>query len=314
MITTMRKTLFMLAAMALMLVGCKEKGNIPNPGDNANNLPNKEVETLDVDDDADLIKELEAKGIKTITVAQALEIGSTLANQAYTSEWYYVKGIVTTAPTWGSRDGKNHATMRIADDVQDIKTFYCYQVYGENGNGWPQQGFGLNKGNVVVIRCQIKKYGADVENHYDAYVYASTFHIKTVGNGTKENPYLPSDVVALHGTKTGNAYVRGYIIGAAADETKDFSPSNIGVNPETGIYRASNIVIADTKEVAEQEKMIPVQLLSTASYKATRDALKLNEHPENIGKEVVLYGSLKCIDTFLKGAPCLTEVTEYTIK
>lgn len=310
----MRKTLFMLAAMALMLVGCKEKSNVPSPGDNANNLPNKEIEAVEVDDDTELVKELEAKGIKTITVAEALEIGAPLASQAFTSETYYVKGIVTAAPTWGSRDGKNHATMRIADDIQDIQTFYCYQVYGENGNGWPQQGFGLNKGNVVVIKCQIKKFGSDIENHYDAFVYASTFHVKTVGDGSKENPYLPSDVMALHGTKTGNAYVRGYIIGAAIDETKDFTSDNIGENPETGNYRASNIIIADKMEATGLEQMVPVQLLSTASYKPVREALKLNEHKENIGKEVVLYGSLKSKADFLKGTPCVTEVTEYTIK
>lgn len=317
-IFAMKKYFLFLAVLAITLVGCEEKNNIPNPSDNSHNLPNRDVDAFEVDDATEIDSLLAAKGIKPLTVAEALEKGAALETGKYTSQWFYIKGIVQSVSDWGSRESsgvtKTHVTFNLVDDPLSLDRFYCYQVYGDGGQSWPVKGFGIERGNVVVLYCQIKKFGTTIENHYDAYVWANSFHVRTVGDGTMEKPYLPSDVRVLRGTKSGSAYVRGFILGAAADETKDFSTSNIGVNPETGNYRASNIVIADTKNADDVEKMVPVQLLSTGSYKPTRDALKLNEHPDNIGREVLLYGSLKAIDSFLKGAPCVTEVTEATLK
>lgn len=101
------------------------------------------------------------------------------------------------------------------------------------------------------------------------------------GNGTKENPYTPEEVMALTADQTG-VYVKGYIVGSATGASwKDsFSTSTIGASQ-------SNIGLADSSSEDKAEYVMPVALVANTD---TRNALQLSSHPENIRHQVIIYG------------------------
>lgn len=102
------------------------------------------------------------------------------------------------------------------------------------------------------------------------------------GNGTKDNPY---SVAAVQGGATGSdVWVKGYIVGWVDGMTlADGAKFNASATVQ------SNILIADTKTANTVAAVIPVQLPAGDA----RNALNLQTHPENLGKEVLLQGSLE---------------------
>ncbi|MDE6402835.1 MAG: hypothetical protein K2K86_03390, partial [Muribaculaceae bacterium] len=103
------------------------------------------------------------------------------------------------------------------------------------------------------------------------------------GDGTKEAPYTVAQV--LGGATGSSAWITGYIVGTVTDKS-------IQTDAEFGTANANaaNILIAATPDVTDYTQCVPVQLTSGS---ATRAALNLKDHPENLGKEVKIEGSLE---------------------
>lgn len=81
--------------------------------------------------------------------------------------------------------------------------------------------------------------------------------------------------------------VKGYIVGYVSGN--DVSSTSFTSNGA----KETNIVLADSPLETDHTKCIAVQLSTSSSYKATRDALNLKAHPDNLGKCVTILGTLE---------------------
>ena len=109
------------------------------------------------------------------------------------------------------------------------------------------------------------------------------------GTGTLETPYTVRG--AALNQNGGLAWVKAYIVGYIPQSTGDDGPSYTisDVMFSTDGAPATNIVIADNPNEKDINNCMAVQLPSGD----VRSALNLADHPENIGKEIMLYGTME---------------------
>ncbi len=113
--------------------------------------------------------------------------------------------------------------------------------------------------------------------------------------GSKRTPYTVSEAREYQG-KTG-VWVEGYIVGG-------FSGTNIGsFTNDLDLVKNSVIAMADTPGETDTGKIIAVELSSGN----IRDALNLEENPDNFNKKVIIKGDS---ETYY-GAPGLKSPKEY---
>ena len=127
-----------------------------------------------------------------------------------------------------------------------------------------------------------------------------------VAENTKDTPYDVIKALTLTTDKgTAIAWVKGYIVGGV----KEGNDANVVDTPEdvefgvSGI-RNSAILIAASKEDTDYRNCLVIGF--SYDSPAARPLLTLVEHPENLGKEVVLLGTLK----YAFGAPGMKTITE----
>ena len=117
----------------------------------------------------------------------------------------------------------------------------------------------------------------------------------TNGDGTRQNPFTVSDVMAKASAAAGPYWVKGYIVGQvpgkALAETEFAEPFTTATNQETGAVLTynTNIMIAEAADVTDYNKCVPVQLPSGP----VRMALNLPENGQMLGQAVLLYGKLE---------------------
>ncbi|GAA6257509.1 hypothetical protein F070042J6_33610 [Bacteroides sp. f07] len=105
------------------------------------------------------------------------------------------------------------------------------------------------------------------------------------GGGTKEDPY---NIETAQKKQDGSiAWVQGYIVGCVDGEGKTIATESKFEAPFT---IASNILIADTPNETNYKNCIPVQLVGGSDV---RTALNLKDNAGNLGKIVMIYGSLE---------------------
>lgn len=109
------------------------------------------------------------------------------------------------------------------------------------------------------------------------------------GTGTQEDPY--SIRGAALNQNGGLAWVKAYIVGYIPLSTGDDGPSYTisDIVFSTDGAAASNIAIASAPNETNINNCMAVQLPSGD----VRSALNLADHPENIGKEIMLYGTME---------------------
>ncbi|MDE7334878.1 MAG: hypothetical protein K2N10_01020 [Muribaculaceae bacterium] len=105
---------------------------------------------------------------------------------------------------------------------------------------------------------------------------------EAAGTGSKDDPYTVTAAMS----KSGTAWVKGYIVGAM--NTAD--SNNYIFESAAPFSVVANLYIAETPDETETSRMLPVQLVSGT---AVRTALNLKDNPANLGKEVILQGSLE---------------------
>lgn len=243
-----------------------------------------------------------------ITCAKAREIASALESGVVTSETYYVYGIVKK---FGSKhaDGiaqYGNATFYMVDKQGDSDDFEAYQVYNLNKEKYTSEDQ-IAVGDRVVVCCHITNYNGTYETagKGDGYVYWSSnpkAGITTGGgeenpnpdvtnDGSEAHPFTAADVIALNNTKTGNYYVKAYIVGqvkagatSAANNCEFAAPFTANDNGAN-----SNMLVAAAATGATESNVVFVQLPTGA----VRDGLNVVQNEGNLGKEVLLYGSLE---------------------
>lgn len=109
------------------------------------------------------------------------------------------------------------------------------------------------------------------------------------GTGTKDSPYTVKG--ASLNQNGGYAWVKAYIVGYIPVSTGDGGPSYTISDVVFGADGAGapNIVIASSPDSKDINDCMAVQLPSGD----VRNALNLQAHPENLGKEVMLYGTME---------------------
>lgn len=103
------------------------------------------------------------------------------------------------------------------------------------------------------------------------------------------------------GINSTDRWVRGFIVGYVKGNhisTAVFATGNI----------ASNVLLADSPDEQDYNKCIAIQLpTSSAACKTVRTAINLYEHPDNLGKQVIIKGKL---DHYM-GPLGLKEASDY---
>ena len=114
-----------------------------------------------------------------------------------------------------------------------------------------------------------------------------------VGDGTADNPYTVEDVIALNNTSKGPHYVKGFIVGqvngASIKGGLDTEAPFVGSTNSDGTVatQGTNLMIASV--AGDTINMVAVQLPKGG----LRDEFNLVDHPEMLGVEVLICGSLE---------------------
>lgn len=298
---------FMLIG-AVALTACHTVPEDPDqPG-----KPGKDTTTVDPSDPSQPGETVDWSDVTlpegAINVAKAREIAAGLASEQVTTETYYVYGIVKK---FGSKheSGMNdygNATFYMVDNKDDKDDFEAYQVYGLDKKKFTNLDQ-IAVGDRVIVCCHITNYNGTYETagKGDGYVFWSSNPKASesgtgggepnpeglVGDGTEANPYTVGDLLTLNNTRTGNYFVTGYIVGQIkggatsangnCEFAAPFTANDNGTN--------TNLLIAAATGVTDQAACAFVQL--PANF--LREELNLIAHPENLGKEVIIYGSLE---------------------
>lgn len=242
-------------------------------------------------------------------VAQIIAKTKSLGADETSSESYYFKGKISSI-TENYTAQYGNATYFITDGSTS-ETFYVYRsLY--LGNVKYTSGTLLNVGDEVVVYGKVTNFKGNTPETVQgsAYLYMLNGSTggdggndnpggntgDTNGNGTKENPYTIADLMQLYNDSTASekVWVKGTILGTCTDVNFESFSEATGASASN-----TNIVIGDNTN------KVPVQLPAGA----VRNALNLQANPANLGKEVVVYGT---IEKYFKVAG-IKNVTDYVL-
>nr|WP_319399411.1 DUF5689 domain-containing protein [uncultured Carboxylicivirga sp.] len=113
------------------------------------------------------------------------------------------------------------------------------------------------------------------------------------GTGTNNDPYTITDVLSTLDDGSISGWVKGYIVGTIPATSEATLTGPFSVN--------TNMLIAESADETDVAKMVSVQLPAGA----IRTALNLQDNESNLGKEVMVLGSLEYYFGF-KGIKSLT--------
>lgn len=233
--------------------------------------------------------------------AAATNAAMKLASGAVSEQAYFIKGKVASIATDKNGNVLNfdqgtfgNASFYISDDGTATNQFYCYRVLYLGNKKWASgDGDILKVGDDVIVYAKLTLYNGKtpetVQN--EGFIYSlngvSKGGVPEEGNkpsdhSTLEKPYTVSEAVAAG---SGNEYVKGFIVGSVEGqkiaEGAHFSTEN-AVN--------TNILIAESASETDLTKVMAVQLPNGTDI---RTKLNIKDNAGNLGKEVVLYGSIE---------------------
>ena len=110
------------------------------------------------------------------------------------------------------------------------------------------------------------------------------------GSGTADDPYNVAAGIGLQG-QTVNAWVHGYIVGAVkSGQEHNTVTSNDDIDWSAPFGRATNVLIADDASCHEIANCLIVKMPSGS---VLRSQVNLVDHPDNLGKQLTVFGTLK---------------------
>jgi hypothetical protein len=110
------------------------------------------------------------------------------------------------------------------------------------------------------------------------------------GSGTAEDPYNVAAGISLQGQNV-NAWVHGYIVGAVkSGQEHNTVTSNDDIDWSAPFGRATNVLIADDASCHEIANCLIVKMPSGS---VLRSQVNLVDHPDNLGKQLTVFGTLK---------------------
>ena len=257
------------------LQGFDELVKQPGGGDNAPDTPAEPGED----------------GVYSVAAAIAVINSGSIPAQAV-----QVRGVISTITELNTSYG--NATYEIKDALTDSYSITVYRGKYLDGANFTSENQ-LEVGATVVVEGNLELYGGktpEISTGSKIISYTDPDG-NTVGGGggsdnpggdvsgagSQDNPYSVGAVMA--GATGSDVWVKGYIVGWVEGQVLQsgahFNATNVSV--------ASNILIADSPNASSLDNAIPVQLPAGTA----RNALNLQNNPGNLGKEVLLKGSLE---------------------
>lgn len=130
------------------------------------------------------------------------------------------------------------------------------------------------------------------------------------GEGSADDPYTVSEVIALNPTSTSTlvkegVWATGYIVGYVdTGKSSSASADNTVFSAEGAV--PSNLLIAESASEKDLSKCVSVNLPSNSSV---RKALNLKDNPSMLGQQVCVKGNIR----LYVGIPGVHSVSEYTL-
>ena len=249
----------------------------------------------------------EAKGSGTLNdpynpagAADAVKNLTWTDNNTYeTTGDVYVKGKISRIADKGTfTEGGSYgnASFYISEDGTKNGEFYCFRVLYLGNKKFESGQTDIKVGDEVVIYGQLMNYRGNTPETVAGKAYLYSLNGKTsdeggggggggeqTGAGSYSSPYSVSAAIAA-GSGTGvyvKAYIVGYVSGQVLAEGAHFTADGCDVK--------TNLLIAESASETNVSNCMPVQLPSGN----VRTGLNLADHPENLGKEVLLYGNIE---------------------
>ena len=252
--------------------------------------------------DPDKTVVLEPKGDGTLespfNPAAAIQYAQSLGSDVNSTNDVYIKGRIVEFNTKDGNFGSNtygNASFYIAEEgAEDVK-FYCFRVM-YFGKTKYQSGNIPQLNDEVVICGKVVNYKGNTPETVanEAYLYSingitdggESGNTETPTGGTYNEPFSVAKVIETYvDGKQIPSYVKGYIVGYV--DGKDFNADCVKFAIPSAIE--TEIVLADSPTEIDYTKCIPVKLPSGD----IRNGLDLFTHNENLGQQVLIYGTIK---------------------
>ena len=217
-----------------------------------------------------------------MTVEQALSYINGFSDGFTTTKQYYVQGTVSEVTEINTEKG--NATFKMGN-------LTVFRVKGLENKNITDANY-LKANDQVIICAKLQKYGSGenvTPELSGGYIYSLNGKTKEggddpgpqtlVGDGSKSNPYLVSDLKKMSEDSypAEEVWVKGVIIGSAKSGT--------ALN-DADKDSDSNIAIAES---ASETTFAPVALTAKTEF---RTKLNVKDNPGNKGKEVLLCGKI----------------------
>ena len=213
------------------------------------------------------------------TVSDASLIGSTLGEEEESSEVYIYGYVYNVQDDYNAESGT--ASFVVAADALDENGILCDGAKFLKDRLWVAGDKQISAGDEVVVKGKLSKRagGAVVIDGASLFSLNGKTNDFT-GDGTKENPFLVSDLRKMteEDYPENSVWVRGFIVGSVKSASSLHDESS---------HVSTNIAIAGS---ASDVKFAPVQLNSGSTY---RTKLNVVDNQDNIGLEVLLCGKIK---------------------
>ena len=144
--------------------------------------------------------------------------------------------------------------------------------------------------NIVYIY----PYNCQHDNLYYNIINEKGENILNFIENSSESPFNATDVLTLNNTKSGNYWVKAYIVGQVNGPSISYAEFNApfsGSSNDDGSVNTynTNILIAMSADETNSANCVPVQLPTGV----LRSGLNLVQNPEMDGQEILIYGSLE---------------------
>ncbi len=272
------------------------------PGDESN--PYSVAEAVAIEEEGKTATNVWVKGYIVGTVAPEVENITSDAD----IEW-------GTGPTLSN-------TVVIASDPASQNIAECIVLAlptGSTMREWVNiQAHPDNVGRLLTVRGNLEKYmgtfgltgnrGTKPEFKLDGVEIPDEEGTIPDGDGSQNNPFNPTQVIAKNPTSTTEAvasgvWVKGYIVGSMPSDGTYIDKTIFGAE---GAQLKTNIVIAPTADCTDASKCIGIQLPANN----IRSALNLMDNPGVLGKAVTVKGDIMkyC------GGPGVKNLTAYELE
>lgn len=225
----------------------------------------------------------------------------------------YINGVSYTDAVFGLPEADTNQTNIIlgpTDYEDNIK--YCLPVQLPAGDVRTNLNLYVNPdvfGHQVILFGDIEKYFGQIGiKNTKSYTWVGDAPtLGTGGNsgsfkkGTPEAPLTVTEYIeqGIPNPPVAGTYLTGYIVGYVNTD----GGNNTWTFTASGCTIATNIVLAAAADVTDQDATVAVQLPAGD----VRTALNLVDNPDNIGKQVTLYGTNEAYFTVIG----LRSVTHY---